>query len=80
MNHKNKKHHINIYGVFFMIILSKKRIINLLTIITICLTVCLVQNTGITNDDTVSTVTLPVTNKVIVIDAGHGVPDERGRK
>ena len=25
---------------------------------------------------TVETVSLPVTNKVIVIDAGHGVPDE----
>ncbi|MBO5349278.1 MAG: N-acetylmuramoyl-L-alanine amidase CwlD [Clostridia bacterium] len=58
-----------------MIILSKKRIINLITIITICLTICLIQNTTI-NDETVPTVTLPVTNKVIVIDAGHGVPDE----
>lgn len=58
-----------------MIILSKKRIINLLTILTICLTICLVQTTTI-NEDTVETVTLPVTNKVIVIDAGHGVPDE----
>lgn len=74
-NHKNKKHHINIYGVFFMIILSKKRIINLLTILTVCLTICLIQTTTI-DEDTVETVSLPVTNKVIVIDAGHGVPDE----
>ena len=58
-----------------MIILSKKRIINLLTILTVCLTICLVQTTTI-NEDTVETVSLPVTNKVIVIDAGHGVPDE----
>ena len=28
------------------------------------------------NPKTVPTVTLPVTNKVIVVDAGHGVPDE----
>ena len=28
-------------------------------------------------EDTVETVALPVSNKVIVIDAGHGVPDER---
>ena len=27
-------------------------------------------------DDTVATVTLPVTNKTIVLDAGHGLPDE----
>ena len=33
-----------------------------------------------TDKKTVQTVTLPVTNKVIVIDAGHGVPDERCRK
>ncbi len=58
-----------------MIILSKKRIINLLTILTVCLTICLVQTVAI-NEDSVETVALPVTNKVIVIDAGHGVPDE----
>ncbi len=27
-------------------------------------------------EKTVETVTLPVTNKTIVVDAGHGVPDE----
>lgn len=58
-----------------MIILSKKRLINLLTILTVCLTICLIQTADI-GDKTVQTVTLPVTNKVIVIDAGHGVPDE----
>ena len=58
-----------------MIILSKKRIINLLTILAVCLTICVIQNTTIDNKSK-PTVTLPVTNKVIVIDAGHGVPDE----
>lgn len=29
-----------------------------------------------TSKDTIETVTLPVTNKIIVIDAGHGIPDE----
>ena len=58
-----------------MIILSKKRIVNLLTILAVCLTVCIIQSTTI-DDRTEQTVTLPVTNKVIVIDAGHGVPDE----
>ncbi len=28
------------------------------------------------SNNTIETVTLPVTNKVIVIDAGHGIPDE----
>lgn len=32
------------------------------------------------DENTVTTVALPVSNKVIVIDAGHGVPDERGTK
>lgn len=41
--------------------------------------VCVIQ-TAKTDNKTVQTVTLPVTNKVIVIDAGHGVPDERCRK
>ena len=58
-----------------MIILSKKRLMRLVSIITICLTICFIQNISI-NNETVPTVTLPVTNKVIVIDAGHGVPDE----
>lgn len=58
-----------------MIILRKKRIINLLTVLTVCLVICFFQTSSI-NKKTVSTVALPVTNKVIVIDAGHGVPDE----
>ena len=37
--------------------------------------VCVIQ-TAKTDKKIVQTVTLPVTNKVIVIDAGHGVPDE----
>lgn len=67
--------HKYLWGVN-MIILSKKRIIKLMSLITICLMVCVIQ-TAKTDNKTVQTVTLPVTNKVIVIDAGHGVPDER---
>jgi N-acetylmuramoyl-L-alanine amidase len=70
--------HKYLWGVN-MIILSKKRIIKLMSLITICLMVCVIQ-TAKTDKKTVQTVTLPVTNKVIVIDAGHGVPDERCRK
>ena len=50
-----------------------------MSLVTICLTVCVIQ-TAKTDKKTVQTVTLPVTNKVIVIDAGNGVPDERCRK
>ena len=70
--------HKYLWGVN-MIILSKKRIIKLMSLITICLMVCVIQ-TAKTDRKIVQTVTLPVTNKVIVIDAGHGVPDERCRK
>ena len=31
-------------------------------------------------EKTVETVSLPSTNKVIVLDAGHGKPDERSRE
>jgi len=59
-----------------MVVLTKKRIYTILT--------CIVLTTFIgigginTNKkiDTVETVALPVSSKVIVIDAGHGVPDE----
>ena len=34
----------------------------------------------IADDNSVETVALPVSNKVIVVDAGHGVPDERCRE
>ena len=53
-----------------MIILRKKRIINLLAVVTVCLIICFFQTSSI-NSKTVPTVSLPVTNKVIVIDAGH---------
>ena len=31
----------------------------------------------ILNKKTVETVSTPVTNKIIIVDAGHGTPDER---
>ena len=33
---------------------------------------------SINKDQTIQTVSLPVTNKVVIIDAGHGSPDEGG--
>ena len=43
--------------------------------ICISLTVLLVHS-SLTGTQTVATVNLPVSNKVIVLDAGHGIPDE----
>lgn len=57
-----------------MIILNKKRIITILSMICVSLFAFSFQ---IANENkTVETVALPISNKVIVIDAGHGVPDE----
>ena len=57
-----------------MIILKKGRIF-----IIMCLVITSIVSYNITTnkeENTVPTVSLPVSNKVIVIDAGHGVPDE----
>lgn len=64
---------------FYMIVLHKKRLILITTMICISLTVFLV-NGSLPKTQTIETVNLPVSNKVIVLDAGHGVPDERGTK
>ena len=62
-----------------MIVLSKKRLILTTSIICISLISFMIKD-SFAPVQTVETVTLPVSNKVIVIDAGHGVPDERSRK
>ena len=67
-----------------MLILSKKRITVMLCIIFISLyafTYRVINNnfTQIQNvqlEKTVETVSTPVSNKVVIVDAGHGTPDE----
>ena len=64
-----------------MIILSKKKILITLSVVTMfifayAITGYNVSNSTIKNIKTIETVALPVDNKVIVIDAGHGIPDE----
>lgn len=64
-----------------MIILSRKKILLTLGIIaTIIFTYTITSynvNTSSKKEiESIQTVALPVDNKVIVIDAGHGVPDE----
>lgn len=39
------------------------------------------QNTQIKNNkETVQTTATPVSGKIVVLDAGHGIPDERSTK
>ncbi len=57
-----------------MIILSKKRIYIILSMVIVA---TLAFSFKIADyNKTVQTVALPTSNKVIVLDAGHGVPDE----
>ena len=65
-----------------MIILTKKKILYAIGIIVMFIFAYMVTGYNVNNSNkskikTVQTVALPVNNKVIVIDAGHGVPDER---
>ena len=57
-----------------MIVLNRKRLIAMVSMV--CLSVLVFSFQIATEEKTVETVALPVSNKVIVIDAGHGVPDE----
>lgn len=60
-----------------MIIIDKKRILITLSVVALSMFVFTFQiaNTN-KNINIVQTVALPVSNKVIVLDAGHGKPDE----
>lgn len=57
-----------------MIIVHKKKIAIALLIIAILVIVCII--TKINTQNTIETVALPVSNKTIILDAGHGYPDE----
>ncbi len=62
-----------------MIVLRKKRI--LLVLMCVVVSIGFINITGnLKNEITLPTVSLPVSNKVIVLDAGHGSPDRRGTK
>ncbi len=57
-----------------MIVISRKRILLIATIF--CVSVFAFSLSTYSSPKTTETVALPVSNKVIVIDAGHGKPDE----
>ena len=56
-----------------MLILRKKRIFFIMAMITLSISTFLISNK---NKDTIQTVSLPVSGKTIVLDAGHGLPDK----
>lgn len=63
-----------------MIVLNKKRIFTVVLIVfLIILIFTLSANLKSESDNYVSTVSLPVSGKVVIVDAGHGKPDERSR-
>ena len=59
-----------------MIVISKKKILLISSVIMIFIFAFVFQTAKIGNNSSVPTVSLPVSSKTIVIDAGHGVPDE----
>lgn len=62
-----------------MFILGKKRLITMMCMIFVSLyafSFKIANEDIILNKKTVETVSTPVTNKVIIVDAGHGTPDE----
>lgn len=64
-----------------MVIISKKRLSLILTLVLVSVCAFIIGNSR-ENEllESVPTVALPVSNKVIILDAGHGKPDERSRK
>ena len=66
-----------------MLILSKKRITLMLCMVLVSLYAFSfkIANTSdyeVSTERTVETVATPVSNKVVIVDAGHGTPDEGG--
>ena len=62
-----------------MLILNKKRLMTVMSMIflSLCAFSFKIANEDIMlNKKTVETVSTPVTNKVVIVDAGHGTPDE----
>ena len=62
-----------------MFILGKKRLITMMCMIFVSLyafSFKIANEDIMLNKKTVETVSTPVTNKIIIVDAGHGTPDE----
>ncbi len=60
-----------------MIILNKKRLTLIITSVFIAIFVFILSTDNLEGQNNfISTVSLPVSDKVIILDAGHGIPDE----
>ena len=62
-----------------MFILGKKRLITMMCMIFVSLyafSFKIANEDIMLNKKTVETVSTPATNKIIIVDAGHGTPDE----
>ena len=60
-----------------MIVLNKKRLVLVVSCIFLSIFVFMLTSTNENGqNDYISTVSLPVSGKTVVIDAGHGIPDE----
>lgn len=58
-----------------MFVLRKKRILLMVYCIGISLFAC-IYSIAHYEQESISTMALPVSNKIVVLDAGHGFPDE----
>ena len=65
-----------------MVVITKKQIIGVTSLVFIGIFAILIGSAKLINseEEVVETASLPVSGKVIVVDAGHGVPDERSWK
>lgn len=68
-----------------MLVLSKKRIMIMICMLCVSLyafSFKIANNVGGMENigKTAQTVATPVSNKVVIVDAGHGTPDERSRE
>lgn len=57
-----------------MVILKRKRLLLTVNLIILALFACIYSISA--HEKTLETVALPVSNKIIILDAGHGNPDE----
>ena len=66
-----------------MMVLTKKKILYILGIIIFSILTYTIIGINVIKSSkrkTIETAALPANNKVIIIDAGHGIPDERSPK
>ena len=64
-----------------MVVINKKRITLIITSIFLSIFIFVFTRDNILEQkDYTSTVSLPISGKTIVVDAGHGKPDERSRE